>query len=213
VTTAGAEDGAPGGAPDRPRGGDGAPGAADGLLVVVDMQRVFGEPDSPWATPGFDTVVGPIARLVAAFGERVAFTRFLVPDVPEGSWTGYYELWRFAREPGAERLLELAAPFAGGPHPLVEKPTFSKWGPELRALAGPAGTLVLCGVATDCCVIATAVAAADAGMYVRVVADACRGIDDAAHERALAVMAGFPPQITLTTVERELSQGPPPAAT
>jgi len=176
--------------------------------VVIDMQRVFGEPSSPWYTPGFGTVVEPVRRLVAAFGDRVAFTRFLVPEVPEGSWTGYYELWPFAREPGAAPLLDLVAPFAGGPCPLVEKPTFSKWGPELRALSGESRTLVLCGVATDCCVTATAVAAADAGMYVRVVADACRGADDAAHERALAVMAGFPPQIEVTTVERELSPGP-----
>jgi len=186
----------------RPAPGAPAPGP---LLVVVDLQRVFGEPSSPWCTPGFDTIVEPVGRLVAAYGERVAFTRFLVPEVPEGSWTGYYELWPFAREAAAAPLLDLVAPFAGTRHRLVEKPTFSKWGPELRALAGASRTLVLCGVATDCCVLATAVAAADAGMYVRVVADACRGIDDAAHERALAVLAGFPPQIELTTVDRELS--------
>src|SRR6266508_1427971 len=200
--------GAPGGVP-APAGAPGPTGGAQGpLLVVIDMQRVFGEPSSPWYTPGFGTVVEPVRRLVAAFGDRVAFTRFLVPEVPEGSWTGYYELWPFAREPGAAPLLDLVAPFAGGPCPLVEKPTFSKWGPELRALSGESRTLVLCGVATDCCVTAPAVAAADAGMYVRVVADACRGADDAAHERALAVMAGFPPQIEVTTVERELSPGP-----
>ena len=201
------------GAPGVGPGSAGAPGGPGPLLVVVDMQRVFGEPSSPWYTPGFDSVVEPVRRLVAAFEHRVAFTRFLVPEVPEGSWTGYYELWPFARETAAAPLLELVPPFAGAPYPLVEKPTFSKWGPELRALAGESRTLVLCGVATDCCVIATAIPAADAGMYVRVVADACRGVDDAAHERALAVMAGFPPQIEVTTVEREvqreLSHGPP----
>ena len=204
MTTAGAsgEGLGPAGAPGPTAG---APGGAGPLLVVVDMQRVFGEPSSPWYTPGFDSVVKPVRQLVAVFEHRVAFTRFLVPEVPEGSWTGYYELWPFAREAAAAPLLDLVPPFAGAPHPLVEKPTFSKWGPELRALAGESGTLVLCGVATDCCVIATAMAAADAGMYVRVVADACRGVDDAAHERALAVMAGFPPQIELTTVERELT--------
>jgi nicotinamidase-related amidase len=182
-----------------------APQHSGPLLVAIDLQGLFGERASPWYTPGFEELLGPVGRLVEAFGDRVAFTRFLVPDTPEGSWAGYYELWPFAREPGAARLLDLVAPFAGLPHPLVERPTFSKWGPRLEALAGPARTLVLCGVATDCCVLATAVAAADAGMYVRVVADACRGLDDAAHERALAVMAGFPPQIAVTTVEQELS--------
>jgi nicotinamidase-related amidase len=185
------------------------PGRADPLLVVVDMQRVFAEPSSPWYTPGFDAILEPVGRLVAAYGERVAFTRFLVSARPEGSWAGYYELWPFAREAEAAPLLDLVPQLAGGRHHLVEKPHFSKWGPELRALAGESRTLVVCGVSTDCCVIATVIAAADAGMYVRVVADACRGIDDAAHERALALMAGFPPQIEVTTVARELAPGPP----
>jgi nicotinamidase-related amidase len=180
------------------------------MLAVIDMQGLFGAPGSPWHTPGFEELLGPVGRLVEAFGDRVAFTRFLVPEAPEGSWAGYYELWPFARDPATAPLLELVAPFAGLPHPVVERPTFSKWGPELEALAGPAGPLVLCGVATDCCVLATAVAAADTGRYVRVVADACRGVDDAAHQRALTLMAGFAPQIAVTTVEQELAGAHPP---
>ena len=27
------------------------------LLTVIDMQRIFGDPDSQWATPGFDKIV------------------------------------------------------------------------------------------------------------------------------------------------------------
>ena len=63
---------------------------------------------------------------------------------------------------------------------------------------------MLCGVATDCCVISTALRAADDGMFVRIVADACRGATAEAHERALALAEGFAPQITLTTVDGEL---------
>ena len=44
---------------------------------------------------------------------------------------------------------------------------------------------MLAGVATDCCVLSTALAAADAGCLVEVVADACAGSSDEAHERAL----------------------------
>ena len=49
--------------------------------------------------------------------------------------------------------------------------------------------MVLAGVSTDCCVLSTALAAADAGVRVRVVADACAGVSEAGHERALAAMA------------------------
>ena len=88
----------------------------------------------------------------------------------------------------------------------MDRPTFSKWGPELREAAGPSGTLVLCGVATDCCVLCTALPAADAGMFVRVVGDACAGATPEAHRSALTVMRGYAPQIEVTTVAEELAR-------
>ncbi len=100
--------------------------------------------------------------------------------------------------------MDLVEPWASRRPRTPEKESFSKWGPELRDLAAESKTLVLCGVATDCCVIATAVPAADAGMFVRIIADASRGATAEAHERALALPEGFAPQITLTTVDDEL---------
>ncbi|HZP89420.1 MAG TPA: cysteine hydrolase [Actinomycetota bacterium] len=176
------------------------------LLVVIDMQRLFRDPESPWATPGFDELAGPITRLVEAFGDRTVFTRFVVPERFEGSWVAYYKRWGEVTRPERRAWAELADPYAGLRPRTLERPTFGKWGPELAALAGPAGTLVLCGVATDCCVIATALPAADAGAFVRVVGDACRGATAEAHERALAIMGGFAPQIVVTSVEEELGR-------
>ena len=89
----------------------------------------------------------------------------------------------------------------------LEAPTFSKHGPKLEALAGPERSIVLCGVSTDCCVISTALAAADAGMRVRVVGDACAGVTPASHGAALAVMGGYAGQISITSVEEELARG------
>ncbi len=174
------------------------------LLVVVDMQHVFRDPESPWATPGFDEIVEPIDRLVGAFGDRVVFTRYGVPEHPEGSWVPYFELWSEVAKPERREWLELVEPWASRRVPTLDKERFSKWGPELRTLAGASKTLVLCGVATDCCVISTALPAADDGMFVRIVADACRGATADAHERALGLANGFAPQITLTTVDDEL---------
>ena len=39
-------------------------------LVVVDMQRVFADPDSGWFTPGFAGIVPTVAALVRAFRRR-----------------------------------------------------------------------------------------------------------------------------------------------
>ena len=109
-------------------------------------------------------------------------------------------------KPEAAPSLDLVAPFASRTlAPQVAKPTFGKWGPELEALAGDSRTLVVCGVATDCCVIATVLGAVDGGMHVRLVEDACAGISPEAHARAVGVMAGFPPQVEVTSVEAELA--------
>jgi nicotinamidase-related amidase len=176
------------------------------LLGVIDMQHVFGDADSPWGTPGFDEIIQPIERLVSAFGDRVVFTRFLVPERWDGSWTPYYEQWREVTLPEHRDWYDLVEPWASRRPRTLDRTTFSKWGDELEALIGPSKELVLCGVATDCCVISTALPAADAGMFVRVVGDACRGVSDAAQEHALSICAGFSPQIEVTTVDEELAR-------
>jgi nicotinamidase-related amidase len=176
------------------------------LLAVIDMQHVFGDADSPWATPGFDEVIEPIERLVTAFGDRVVFTRFLVPERWDGSWAPYYELWREVTLPGHLDWFDLVEPWASRRPRTLDRSTFSKWGSGLEELVGPSRELVLCGVATDCCVVSTALPAADAGMFVRVVADACRGVSDAAQEHALAILGGYAPQIEVSTVDEELAR-------
>jgi nicotinamidase-related amidase len=180
--------------------------SGDALLVVVDMQEVFRAPESPWATPGFDELADPIGRLVRAFEDRVVFTRFLVPRRPSGSWAAYYERWPEVTKPERRRWLDLAEPYQAMAGVTLDRETFGKWGRRLEAAAGPKRTIVLCGVATDCCVISTAIPAADDGAYVRVVGDACRGATGEAHERALAIMDAFAPQIEVTTVEGELGR-------
>jgi nicotinamidase-related amidase len=179
--------------------------ALSSALVVVDMQFVFADPASPWAVPGFDRLIEPISRLVTAFGERVAFTRFLIPEEPSGSWARYYERWPFAADPGVASLLELVEPWTHTGHQRVERARFSKWGWELEDLAGESKALTLCGVTTDCCVLATALGAIDAGMTVLVVEDACAGTDRDSQRRATELLRGFDPQIVLTSTESALS--------
>jgi nicotinamidase-related amidase len=177
-------------------------------LVVIDMQRVFGEPGSPWLAPRFAEIVDPVRRLADAFGPRVVFTRFVAPAVPRGAWRQYYEQWPFALQPPDAPLYELAEPFAAMAGPTVDATTFGKWGPELAARAG-GGPLVLAGVSTDCCVLSTALAAADAGATVRVVADACAGVDDESHANALHIMSLYGPLVEVVTVAGVLGEARP----
>ena len=72
------------------------------------------------------------------------------------------------------------------------------------ALGNP-DAIVLAGVTTDCCVLSTALAAADAGVHVTVAADACAGVTDADHRRALDAMALYSPMIDIAEVDNILA--------
>lgn len=168
-----------------------------GHLVVVDLQHVFADPASGWFAPRFADVVAPVQRLVAAHEPAVTFTRFVAPDHPSGAWRAYYEQWPFALVPPDDAIYALVEPFAG--RPTLDCTTFGKWGSALAERVRD--EMVLAGVSTDCCVISTALAAADAGVRVRVAADACAGGSDESHEQALAVMALYAPLIEVTTTD------------
>jgi nicotinamidase-related amidase len=176
----------------------------DAWLVVVDPQRIFADPDSPWGSPMFADVVEPVRRLAAAAGERTVVTRWVPPRPAHGSWAAYLEAWPFADVPDGDPLLDLVDDLADLSTTVVSRPTFGKWGPDLAAVTGEAPHLVLTGVSTDCCVVSTALAAADAGATLTVVTDACAGSTPENHRSALEVMALYPPQITLATTDEVL---------
>lgn len=170
-----------------------------GWLAVIDMQRVFGEPGSAWLAPRFTEIVPGILELARAYQPRVTFTRFIAPATPTGAWRRYYQQWPFALQPPTAPIYELASPFASYRGDTLDASTFGKWGPGLAARAGD-GPLVLAGVSTDCCVLSTALAAADAGMAVRVVGDACAGIDDESHAMALHILRLYAPLVEVVTL-------------
>lgn len=173
-------------------------------LMVIDLQPAFSHPGSPWFTPALAAVSARIAALVPAFGDRVLFTRFVPPAEPTGSWQRYYGKWPFALEAASDWLWSVDAPWTD--RPSMASHTFSKWLPEAHARFGPDPSVVLCGVSTDCCVLATALAAVDGGAQVRVVADACAAKSPEAHGRALEIMASRAPQLILSTVAAELER-------
>ncbi|GAA3533680.1 nicotinamidase [Aeromicrobium flavum] len=165
-------------------------------LVVIDPQRVFAAPDSPWGSPMFGAIVDPIRTLAAR--HRTIVTRWVpaVGAARTGSWNAYFEAWPFADRPPTDALFDLVPELADLADDTVDATTFGKWR-ALESVTGPAPELLLAGVATDCCVISTALAAADAGATVRVVAEACAGSTPENHARALDVMGLYSPQITV----------------
>jgi len=156
-------------------------------LVVIDVQHVFADPGSPWGSPMYAAARPEILTRVAAYGDRAVLTRFVAPTQPTGAWRAYYDQWPFALVAPDDPLYALVPELAG--QPTLDLGTFGKWGPQLA--------VALVGLATDCCVISTVLAMADAGLAVTVPAAACGGSTPENHERALALMELYAPLVTV----------------
>lgn len=168
-------------------------------LLVIDPQRIFADPTSDWCSPFFEDAMPVIRELAAHVGpEGTLVTRWLPTADRSTSWGEYFAAWPFADVPADDTLYDLVEDAQGlSAHPTVDEPTFGKWGPQLTSIVGPAPELWVTGVSTDCCVIATVLAAADAGAHVRVVTDAVAASTAQNGHAALGVMALFPPQVEL----------------
>jgi nicotinamidase-related amidase len=172
----------------------------DEWLLVIDMQTAFADPPSPWAAPDFHTILPRVERLIAAYAGRVVLTRYVPPEPLTGAWVGYYAAFPSLLLPESHPAWDLKVPTGAGA-PIETRATFSKWDARMAAVVGPGSAIAVCGVATECCVLGTVLAAVDDGRAVRVITDACAGGTAAAHEQTLALLAGFAPLVTLVTSE------------
>lgn len=173
-------------------------------LVVIDPQNIFAAPDSDWGSPFFSEVMPRIKSIADAFGERVLVTRWMPTADRSTSWGEYFAAWPFADQPATDPLFELVpAARELTQHPTIDVPTFGKWA-ALEEIVGRGAHVVLTGVSTDCCVISTALAAADAGAHVTIPVDACAGSTTENHAAAVQVMGLYPPQITVSTTAEVL---------
>ena len=173
-------------------------------LVIIDMQVIFGEPSSQWYVPGYESAAEKIATIANRFDGPIVWTRFVRDPAEEGRWAAYYDRWDQCREAPDSRVWDLTLQ----PDPsdkLLSTSRFSKWGTELDALTDHAEELVLCGVATDCCVLSTALGAVDAGKSVVLIEDACAGVTPEAHTKALSLLKLLEPMTTTVQSSEVLS--------
>lgn len=168
-------------------------------LVVIDLQHVFTRPTSAWYATGSAGIVPVVDELVERYRGRTVFTRFVRDPAEHGAWRNYYDRWTDFRLPADHPDWDFSVTVPADAV-IVDEPTFSKWTPSLVDVVGDAD-LVVCGVATECCVLSTAFAAADAGRQVTVVGDACAGATLEAHASALRLMHANDPLIAVTTAD------------
>ncbi|WP_411731402.1 cysteine hydrolase family protein [Paeniglutamicibacter sp.] len=172
-------------------------------LVVIDMQRIFRR-KGDWHVPRYDEAAAGIIRLAAALPAPI-MTRFVRDPLEEGAWEAYYDRWDSTRLTREDSAWDLELPGLDSGQTL-DLSTFGKWGPRLEALVPVGHEIVLTGVATDCCVLSTALAAVDAGRFVTVVSDACAGQNDTSHDGALAMLALLAPMIRIVSTQELLDE-------
>lgn len=177
----------------------------DEWLLVIDMQQVFADAPSPWASPDFYRALPQVARLVEAYRGRVILTRYVAPMPPTDAWIPYFDLFPTVLKPDDDPIWDLKLP-AGEGVAVETRTTFSKWDEGMARRIGQGTRIAVCGVATECCVLGTVLGAIDAGRFVRVVTDACAGGAPPAHEQTLAILAGFPPMVSLITTDDLLAR-------
>jgi nicotinamidase-related amidase len=183
---------------------------ARAVHLCVDMQRLFAE-DTDWHTPTLLDIVPNIVRIVEAKPGHTIFARFTVPetaDEAKGCWRPYYRRWASLTganlPPGIIDLVEPLATIARGEE-LLDKPTYSMFGDnglERRLQARQADTLVITGVETDICVLATVFDAVDRGYRVVLPRDAVTSSTLEAHRATLdLILSRAPEQIILTRTQ------------
>ena len=168
----------------------------DEWLLVVDMQRAFGAVGGVWEVEGFWDIMPRIERLVSAYKNRVIMTRYVSPDTLQGAWIDYFHAYPSMNLPGDDPAWLIEVKETHGA-PVETRTRFSKWDDHMASIIGPRARLAICGVATECCVLATVLAAIDDGRHVRLVADACAGATAEVHKSTLAILASLRPLVEL----------------
>jgi nicotinamidase-related amidase len=169
----------------------------DTWLVIIDMQNVFAS--GTWGCPEFSTIIEPIRKLAADHPGRTLLTRFVDAPQKAGSWVPYYEEFAFANVPDSNPIYDIVTELQDliTADNVVTSTIFSKW-EGILSKTGPYPHLLLAGVATDCCVLSTAMQAAEAGAFVTVALNACAGSSCRNQIAAMHVLEGYAPLIHIT---------------
>jgi nicotinamidase-related amidase len=171
------------------------PTSSSVVLLAVDMQNGFlGQKSSH--------VVPAVVRLVEHWkkaGGTVVFTQFF--NKPGSAYERLIGWKRLETSPETDICAELK-PFLTT---VIRKEIYSAFTPEFIELASRSGwtTIVLCGVATDGCVLKTAVDAFERGLTPIVVRDACAShAGEQIHAMGLALLERFIGRSQLVTSDR-----------
>jgi nicotinamidase-related amidase len=151
------------------------------LLLIIDVQRGF-------IRRSTGSVIEPINRIARVFYERgwpVICTRFI--NLPGSNWERLRGWTGMQHEPDTRLADELDVQTQY----IFKKSTYSGWSHEVQIVCqnNNVRDVVITGIDTNECVLATALAVFDAGYTPWVVEDACAtGGGELAHDRTIDLL-------------------------
>ncbi len=178
--------------------GDTFPEIHDEWLLVIDMQNAFASPQSPWYVPRFVEIAPGIQKLIPSYGSRVIMSRYVPPVSATNNWQNYLAAFPAMNVPDGHAAWDISLDY---PKNLsIETRTgFSKWDEAISNRIGPDAPIAICGVATECCVLSTAISAIETGRRIRVFEDLCAGASDDLHHKTFDILRSLDPAIAITT--------------
>ena len=180
-------------------------------FVFIDFQLVFQE-NTNWCVPKFDLALETALFAWNKIKNQCTFsvaTSYVPPNIT-GIWKEYFDKFPDIPTDPSNKIYNLADNLDKQYITKARYSGFSKWNVLKECYTTcnlinqdknlPKETydiLYLCGVATDCCVLSTALDAVDSGIKVYLISDACASGNDKNHERALNIMKGYSPNIEI----------------
>lgn len=169
------------------------------VLVVVDMQNGFlGEKSKP-VIPKVTNLVAECRKLAIP----IVFTRF---HNRENSPYETLMAWKRLRNVPETEITDELNTFA---ETVIDKDFYSSFTDEFRQLVKENNwkTIILCGVATESCVLKTAVDAFENGLVPLVISDACAShAGTETHEAGLLILGRFIGKRQIMTTEKLLKE-------
>jgi nicotinamidase-related amidase len=151
------------------------------LLLVVDMQNGF------ITTKSMEDIIGPINHIVEAWHAKkwpVVFSRFI--NTPASPWVRFMGWNRLIKQDEISIRSEINTDNAQ----IFDKTKYSAWSDELLQVctSNNINQILICGVETDQCVLATAISIFDAGIRPLVLKDCCASSADKLHNMGMELI-------------------------
>ena len=171
------------------------------ILLLIDFQKIFNDKSHSWYCPGFEQALNTALSCYNKMNGnncKTYITGFLPPDTSVQVWKDYYTKYSDIPSSDDNSCYELDDKLKNleNVEKVIWSQTFGKWDKISQYINKEVKEVYICGVATDCCVLSTALSAIDKNMKVYIIEDGCAS-NDTSHNNALNIMKGYNPNIVI----------------